>query len=360
MRHALELAWRGRGFVEPNPMVGAVIVREGRWVGEGFHERFGGPHAEVRALDAARAAGADVRGATMLVTLEPCNHTGKTPPCTEAILRAGLGRVVAAMADPDPQVAGRGLNRLREAGVEVAVGVCEQATRDLLAGYVKLRTQHRPWVLAKWAQTSDGCLAVPGQRWISGPEARAEVHALRSWCDGIAVGVGTVLADDPLLTNRSGAGRQPIRLVVDSSLRTPPGCAMLESLDVSPVWIATTGEARRGNPDRFDALRRAGAELLALPADPTGKVALPALLDELGRRSWTTLLVEGGAELIRSLLEEHLVDELQVYISPAVGGKAPSLPRLGIEQVLTPGDWQERETRTVGQDVFRCYRVAGA
>lgn len=357
MRRALELAARGRGAVEPNPMVGAVIVREGEVLGEGFHEWFGGPHAEVSALAAARQAGADVRGATMLVTLEPCNHTGKTPPCTEAILRAGIGRVVAAMADPDPRVAGRGLERLRREGVEVALGLCQAAARELLAGYVKLRTQRRPWVIGKWAQTLDGAWARPGRRWISGEASRAEVHALRAFCDGIAVGVGTVLADDPLLSNRSGAGKQPVRVVLDGRLRTPRDCALLGSLDVGPVVVCTTQAAAGEHPERAEALRGAGAEVLALPGQ-AGRVSLPALLKEFGRRAWTYLLVEGGPMLMRSLLEQRLIDELRVYVSAAAAGQeAGPLPRLDIDEVLGEGTWREVEMRKVGEDVFRRYRA---
>jgi diaminohydroxyphosphoribosylaminopyrimidine deaminase/5-amino-6-(5-phosphoribosylamino)uracil reductase len=243
MRRALDLARKGLGEVEPNPMVGAIIVRDGRILGEGWHQKFGGPHAEVEALSAAKTAGRDVRGATMYVTLEPCSHHGKTPPCTSAVLAAGIGRVVVAMEDPDEHVRGRGLAQLREAGVEVKCGLCEAEARELLAAYIKLRTRRRPWVICKWAQTADGYLALPAGegRWISGEQSRQKVHELRACCDGICVGSGTVLADDPLLTNRSGRGRQPVRVVLDARLRTPSDSRLIATASaVSPVLLVTT------------------------------------------------------------------------------------------------------------------------
>ncbi len=345
MTAALELAYLGRGAVEPNPMVGAILVRGGEEIARGYHRRFGGPHAEIEALRVAEAAGRDTRGATMYVTLEPCCRHGKTPPCTEAIIASGLKRVVVAMEDPDKDVSGRGLAILRQAGVQVEVGVCEAQARKLLAAYRKLRAAGRPWVICKWAQTADGFLTLPpgSGRWISCPAGRAYVHELRGLCDGVLVGVGTVLADDPLLTSRSGgnskgvssrpetsAGKQPARVVLDSKLRTPPESQLVRTTDISPVIVATTPGAISDHGDRAEKLRRAGAELLELPTSESG-VELPSLLDELGRRQWTYLLVEGGATVLRAFVEARLADELLAFVSTrkAPGGAA-GLPRFDI------------------------------
>ncbi|MCJ7543618.1 MAG: bifunctional diaminohydroxyphosphoribosylaminopyrimidine deaminase/5-amino-6-(5-phosphoribosylamino)uracil reductase RibD [Phycisphaerae bacterium] len=297
MTLALELAGRGRGAVEPNPMVGAVLARGQEELARGWHQRFGSPHAEVEALSSAAAAGVDSRGATMYVTLEPCCHHGKTPPCTEALIAAGLARVVVAIEDVDSHVAGRGIAALRAAGIEVAIGVCRDQTRRLLAPYIKLRTAHRPWVLCKWAQTAEGFLALPaGQgRWISSPASRQHGHRLRGLCQGVCVGVGTVLADDPLLTNRSGAGRAPLRIVLDATLRMPPACRLVATASQSPVLVATTPAAIAAQERVAQELTRAGVEVLALPP-AAGSADRPrvdpgALLDELGRREHTYLLV---------------------------------------------------------------------
>ena len=333
MRRALGLARRGRGVVEPNPTVGAVIVREGQVIGEGWHKAFGGPHAEVEAIAAARSARHDPAGATVYVTLEPCCHEGKTPPCTEAIAAAKIARVVAAMEDPDPQVAGGGLAALRAAGVEVTCGVLEAQARELLAAYVKLRTTGRPWVICKWAQSLDGRIATftGDSKWISGEASRRRVHELRGRCDGICVGVGTVRADDPLLTNRSGRGRQPARVVLDESLETPLDCKLLASTDVSPVIVVARQEA---DASAGEALTATGAEVLARPAAPGG-VELGALLDELGRRQWTYLLVEGGRGVLGSFIAQGLADELLVFVAPRLIGGARS---------LGPVDWGDVES----------------
>lgn len=330
MERALELARTGRGSVEPNPMVGAVIVRDGQVVAEGCHAHFGGPHAEVEAIAQAQARGQGLRGATLYVTLEPCCHQGKTPPCTDAVIRSGFARVVAAMEDPDEKVSGRGLAILRQAGIDVAVGVLEQPARELLGAYIKTRRLGRPWVICKWAQSLDGRIAThTGQsRWITGPQARAQVHRVRSWCDGVCVGIGTVLADDPLLTNRSGSGKQPARVVLDAHLRIPPQSQLVQSARQSPLLIVTT--ANQG--EKMLSLEQAGAQVLRLPASPTGGADLPSLLDELGRRGWTYLLVEGGRSVLGQFLSAGLADELMVFVAPRV---------LGGRLAMGPVDWPE-------------------
>ncbi|MBT3201126.1 MAG: bifunctional diaminohydroxyphosphoribosylaminopyrimidine deaminase/5-amino-6-(5-phosphoribosylamino)uracil reductase RibD [Phycisphaerales bacterium] len=350
MQIALAEALLGRGAVEPNPMVGAVIARGDAELARGRHERFGGPHAEPNAISAARRAGVDITGATMYVTLEPCDHQGKTPPCSRGIIDAGIGRVVVAMVDPDQQVSGAGIRTLRDAGVQVDVGVCEAQAREMLRAYCKLRTTGRPWVICKWAQTSDGYLALPPERgrWISCPESLTRLHEIRSWCDGILVGISTVLADNPMLTDRSGAPRRkPLsRIVLDSHARLPADCKLVASAAEAPVIVAAI--------EGGGALAAQGAELMALPARD-GRVDIEALLDELGRRQYTYLLVEGGAKVLGSFIDSGLADELMVFISPQIAGD-PSLPAFDIAKLtdrISLGD--PIETR-IGADTLLSYR----
>jgi len=364
MQRALELARRGRGAVEPNPMVGAVIVRDEVVLGEGYHRAFGEPHAEREALADADRAGHEVTGATMLVTLEPCCHTGKTPPCTEALIDSGISRVVIAMLDPDDRVAGKGVALLQDAGIEVVVGVCETEARDLLAPYVTLRTKHRPWVIGKWAQTRDGYWAMPAgtDRWISNDASRADAHAVRGVCDAIAVGIGTVLADDPQLTARGDQpARQPARIVLDGELRTPPGCRLLQVAE-SPVLIAASEETLIHEHPQVDALRARGAEIIELPG--RGDTVSPeALCAELGCRQFTYLIVEGGPSVMRGFLDAGVVDELQVYIAPreARGKHADDmelslLPHLDVNAVARKRGFTLISEQDFDGDCKRTYR----
>jgi diaminohydroxyphosphoribosylaminopyrimidine deaminase/5-amino-6-(5-phosphoribosylamino)uracil reductase len=320
MRRALELAERGRGSVEPNPLVGAVVVRDGTLVGEGWHERFGGPHAEVNAL---AAAGDAARGATLYVTLEPCCHHGKTPPCTDAILRAGIKRVVAAMADPFPEVAGHGHAILRDAGVVVDGGIGEAVARELNRPYLTLLRLGRPYVHAKWAMSLDGKIATRTRRskWISGDAARGLVHELRGRMDAIIVGAGTVRADDPLLTARPPGPRTAARIVLTTA-ELPTDSQLLQTAADVPVVIATVGRV----PD--PSYDRTGIEVLELPAKD-GRPSVAALLQELGRRRLTNVLVEGGAAVFGSFHDAGLIDELHVFVAPKVIGGAAALPPVG-------------------------------
>lgn len=315
MARALTLAERGRGHVEPNPLVGAVVVRAGLVVGEGWHQRYGGPHAEVHAL---QAAGTAAQGATLYVTLEPCCHHGKTPPCTDAVLRAGITRVVAAMPDPFPQVSGRGLELLRAAGVAVEVGLGEAAACQLNAPYLTLLRHNRPYVHLKWAMTLDGKIATHSgdSKWISNETSRRRVHELRGRVDAVLVGVGTVLADDPLLTARPPGPRRATRIVLDSRGRTPLTAQLLRTAGDAPVLIA----AALPRPE-------VGVEVLPLPGD--GGVSVPALLAELGRRRMTNLLVEGGATVLGSFLDAGLVDEVHVFVAPVLAGGRNALSPVG-------------------------------
>jgi len=327
MRRALAEAGRGIGGVEPNPAVGAVVVRDGRLVAVGHHERFGGPHAEVVAL---AAAGESARGATVYVTLEPCCHHGKTPPCTDALARAGVARVVAAVLDPSPRVAGGGFARLEAAGVAVAVGPLEAEARRLLAPYLKRLATGRPFVIAKWAMTLDGKLAARTGRsaWISGPRSRALVHEVRGRMDAIVVGIGTALADDPRLTARPPGPRVAIRVVLDATARLPLDGHLARTARETPLLVATTD---RAPADRVEAQRSLGAEVVSLPETTPGAVSVPALLDELGRRGMTNVLVEGGGRVLGAFFDAGEVDEVDVFVAPIVeGGSHDYTPARGL------------------------------
>jgi diaminohydroxyphosphoribosylaminopyrimidine deaminase/5-amino-6-(5-phosphoribosylamino)uracil reductase len=356
MRRALQLAERGRGAVEPNPLVGAVVVRDGQLVGEGWHRRYGGPHAEVHALD---AAGPAARGATLYVTLEPCCHHGKTPPCTDAVLRAGIGRVVAALEDPFPQVAGRGASILREAGVAVEFGVGSAAALAQNAPYLCLLTHARPFVHAKWAMTLDGRIATRTghSQWISGPESRAVVHDLRGKVDAVLVGRGTAWADDPLLTARPSGPRTATRIVLARDGRLPPSAKLLATARETPVIVAVGPSAPA---EVLAELRTAGVEPLTLPADADG-VSVPALLAELGRRRMTNVLVEGGSGILGSFLRHRLIDEAHVFVAPVLVGGASALGPVGGEGVGTIADGLRLtacEVRATGADVYLRGRAA--
>ena len=327
MRRALELARRGIGFVEPNPAVGAVIVADdGRAVGEGWHERFGGPHAEVMALV---AAGEAARGATLFVTLEPCCHFGKTPPCTRAVIAAGIRRVVVATVDPATHVSGGGLAELRAAGVEVEVGLMADDARRLIAPFTKLMTTDLPWVHAKWAMTLDGKIAsrTGSSRWITNEESRAVAHQLRGRMDAILVGIGTILADDPLLTARPPGPRTPIRIVLDSTARTPLASQLVRTAREFRTVVVVTQHAPE---DRRAALRAAGVEVLVISEDSVGHPDLRLVLGELGRQQRTNVLVEGGGRVLGQCFDQGLVDEVHAFIAPKlIGGAAAQSPLAG-------------------------------
>jgi diaminohydroxyphosphoribosylaminopyrimidine deaminase/5-amino-6-(5-phosphoribosylamino)uracil reductase len=316
MKMALAEAEKGRGAVEPNPMVGAVVVREGRALGQGHHARFGGPHAEVAALD---QAAENARGATLYDTLEPCCHHGKTPPCTDAVLASVVRRVVAAMRDPFPRVNGGGLAILRAAGILVEVGP-EPATvlaAELNAPYLKRLATNLPYVIAKWAMTLDGKTATSRGRskWISCEESRALVHQIRGRMDAIAVGVGTALADDPELTARPAGPRTALRVVLDGMASLPTASHLVQSARVVPVLIAVTETAPL---DRRRDLERYGCEILVLPGE--SKVPIEPLLSALGDRSMTNVLVEGGGRVLGAFLDAGQVDEIDVFVAPILEG----------------------------------------
>ncbi len=322
MAQALRLAAKGLGRTSPNPMVGALVVSKGAIIGQGYHRRAGGPHAEVLAL---RQAGSRARGATLYVTLEPCSHTCKrTPPCTPLIIQSGLRRVVVAMTDPNPRVRGRGISRLRRSGILVEVGCGRVEAEALNQYYCHWMRTGRPFVILKAAMTLDGKIATATgeSKWITGEEARRHVHALRRQVDAILVGVKTAVQDDPSLTARLPgssprlAVRQPLRVVVDNRLRLPLTARVLANLESAKTLVATTGLAPVKKRRRLEVR---GAEVWVLP-ERQGRVSLSHLLSRLGTRQITSLLIEGGSEVNASFLRASLVDHVMLYVSPRVLG----------------------------------------
>lgn len=344
MQRALLLAARGRGSTSPNPMVGAVVVDpDGVVVGSGFHEIAGGPHAEVVAL---HAAGARARAATLYCTLEPCCHTGRTGPCTTRIAAAGIARVVAALRDPNPLVAGGGFEALRRSGVQVLDGVCAEAAARLNAPFLSWIKSGRPYVIAKVAVSSDGRVAAaPGIRTaMTSAAANRRVHRDRAEVDAIAVGAGTVLIDDPLLTARGAWRRRPlVRVIFDRRLRTPPSARVFSTSPAGPVIIVSTADAIAADPGRARALERAGAEIEAASATD-----LEQVLVQLGRRGITSLLVEGGPALQRAFARARLVDAWHVYVAPAVLGR-DGVRWLDVAELALP--LPPSRVRTLGADV---------
>ncbi len=342
MTHALALAARGRGAVEPNPMVGAVVLdAAGRLVGEGWHQKFGEAHAEVNAF---AAAGDRARGGTLVVTLEPCCHHGQTPPCTDAVLTSGVRRVVVAMADPFPKVAGGGIQILRDAGIEVVVGIGEGDAKALNAPYLKLLSTGRPWVHLKWAMTLDGKIATRtgDSKWISGEPSRAVVHELRGRMDAILVGGGTVTADDPALTARPPGPRTAVRVIVTASGELPERCQLRRTARDVPVMVFTA------NPAKLAGWAADGAEIFAGDS-------LDALLFELGRRRMTNVLVEGGARLIGSVLDANAADEVHAFLAPIIVGGDTALSPAGGHGLARIADGRrllDPVVRTLGQDVY--------
>jgi diaminohydroxyphosphoribosylaminopyrimidine deaminase/5-amino-6-(5-phosphoribosylamino)uracil reductase len=328
MRRALELAARGQGSVEPNPMVGCVIVRNGQIVGEGWHEEFGGPHAEIVALQ--KVDKSLLRGATAYVTLEPCCHQGKTPPCSKALIHVGIARVVIAMEDPFPSVDGGGIDDLKAAGIACEVGLFADEARELNAPYLMRLDNGRPWVIAKWAQTRDGKMALAdGARWISNQRSREVVQQLRGRVDAILVGSGTALADDPLLVARpkspNDVKRTAMRIVVDSMASLSPQSQLVRTAREGPVLAAVSDAAA---DDAVRRLHADGVHVFYCEGATHGE-RLRSLLAELGRRRMTNVLVEGGSRLLHTLFDIYAIDEVHVFTAPKdAGGDTPSAPRL--------------------------------
>jgi diaminohydroxyphosphoribosylaminopyrimidine deaminase/5-amino-6-(5-phosphoribosylamino)uracil reductase len=360
MRSALRLAEKGIGSVEPNPAVGCVITRSGRVIGRGYHRRFGGPHAEIEAIEDCRRRGTPPQGATMYVALEPCCHQGKTGPCTNAIIDAGIKRVVVATGDPSPHACGKGIEQLRRAGIEVEVGLLEDQARRLNAPFFKYAATGRCWVVLKWAQSIDGKLAWADQsaarRWISNEASRRDAHRLRRRVGAVVVGVNTVLKDDPLLTPRPSKGKKPLRVVLDESLQVPPTCRLLRTAKRGPVLVFTRDEAMSADPKTAQQIAKKGAELLACPADQEAS-SLACLLGELGKRGIAQVLVEGGPTTLAAFLRQGLADEVCVYVAPKILGGEGAAPIAEAMSALTPSVRLDYVTiKAFGQDV----RISGA
>ncbi len=357
MARALRLAWRGRYTTFPNPRVGCVLVRDGEIVGEGWHRRAGEPHAERIAL---AAAGERARGATAYVTLEPCSHHGRTPPCADGLIVAGVARVIAAMQDPNPQVAGQGLARLRAAGIRVEVGLLEAEARALNPGFVRRMRGERPWTRLKLAASLDGRTAMASgeSQWITGAAARRDVQLLRARSAAVLTSIGTVLADDPSLNVRlSGEElglpedlpvRQPLRVVLDGQARTPPRARLLQLPGPVLICVGKTAEAAR-----VAALEAAGAEVCRLPLDASGRLDWGAVMDALRAREIDEVLLECGATLAGSALQAGVVDELVLYQAPQLlGDAARGLVHLpGVERLAERIELSLRDVRRVGEDL---------
>ncbi len=354
MSRALELAVRGQGCVEPNPMVGCVIVRGDEIIGEGWHQKFGGPHAEIEAM---RSATSTIEGATMFVTLEPCCHSGKTPPCTVAIIAEKVSRVVAAQRDPFSMVDGAGIQQLQSAGIAVEVGLLAREAMDLNAPYRKLLRTGRPWIIAKWAMTLDGKLATADgdSQWISNEASRAIVHQLRGRVDGVMVGIGTARRDDPMVTARPAGPRIATRIIVDSHAALSDESRLVQSAMDAPVLLVVGSHADRR---RLERLTRAGCSVFETGEnDPQRR--LGALLDELGRRNMTNVLVEGGGRLLGSLFDMQAVDEVHVFIAPKIiaGERAVTIGGNGIPRIADALSLDSPTIKQVGDNVYVAGRV---
>lgn len=352
MRHAIALAKKGIGAVDPNPLVGAVIVKDGKIIGEGYHERFGGLHAERNALAACTIS---PKGATLFVTLEPCCHYGKTPPCTEAILEAGIQKVIIGSRDPNPKVAGKGAAILREAGILVEEDFLKEECDAFNAPFFHYISTGRPYVAMKYAMTADGKIAsfTGASQWITNEESRHHVHRLRNRYQGILVGIGTVLADDPLLTCRIPNGRNPIRIVCDSRLRIPLTSNLVKTAKEIPLLVATCS---RDN-EKQKALKQASVEILEFQGDT---VPLDALMEVLGKRQIGSILLEGGGTLNGSFLEAGLIQRLYTYIGAKVLGGEMAKSPIGGKGLSSPDispSLHLQEVETFGDDILCVYNI---
>lgn len=324
MQKALALAAKGKGRTSPNPMVGAVIAKGGKIIAEGYHKKAGTPHAEIVAL---KSAGRNARGATLFVTLEPCCHTGKrTPPCTRAIITSGIKKVVAAMIDPNPKVAGMGLKELRDAGIVTEMGIMESGARVLNEAFIKYITKKTPFVVLKIAQSVDGKIATARgeSKWITGAEARKQVHQLRNDLDAVLVGIGTVKKDNPALDCRIRGGINPYRVIVDSSLQIPLNARVLKHGDNKTI-IATT---KKADVKKIDTLTRRGHRILVVN-NRAGTVDLISLMKELGKLGITSIMIEGGSSINASALSSGIVDKVMIFTAPRIIGGVDSISSIG-------------------------------
>ena len=352
MQRALELATRGRGFTNPNPLVGAIIVKEGRIIGEGYHQYLGGPHAEIHALQNATE---DVSGSTLYVTLEPCSHYGRTPPCAEAIIKNKIAKVVIAMTDPNPLVSGKGIQLLQRQGIQVVTNVLKAEAMKVNEIFIKYIKTKEPFCILKTAMTMDGKIAtVNGEsKWITGEPSRNLVHQLRHQVSSIMVGIGTILNDDPSLTTRleDGKGIDPIRIVVDSKARIPLNAKVLNIESDAKTIIITTEEA---DPIKLEALKKKGAQILITPSKDN-MVDLCVLNKQLGQMGIDSLLLEGGSELNFSAINSSIVDKVITFIAPKIiGGRASKTPigGIGIGDLSKAYTLEQVNVSKVGEDIM--------
>ena len=361
MALAIKAAENGQGFVEPNPMVGCVIVAAGEVIGIGWHEKFGGPHAEINAINSVKPElKSQIAGATAFVSLEPCSHQGKTGPCCDALIAAKIARVVVAVGDPNPQVAGNGLKRLQAAGVEVVSGVLANEAQQTLAPYLKRLQTGLPWVVAKWAMTIDGSIATGSgdSQWISNEKSRQRVHALRRRVDAVLVGIGTALADDPMLNPRPQGDRTVTRVVVDSSIRIEIDSKLVATANEFHTLIAVNGDEAETQADKVAALRERGCEVWLSELGLTANERLLALLKHLASNGATNVMVEGGGKILGALNDLAQIDEVHVFtgakllggqtaLSP-VGGTGPDLMQAALELDL-------QQVERIENDVYSIY-----
>lgn len=347
----MRIAHAGFGFVEPNPMVGAVVVSENReFIAEGFHQKFGEAHAEINAI---LKAGEQTRGAELFVSLEPCSHFGKTPPCADAVITAGFRRVVIGCQDPAPQVAGRGIQKLRDAGIRVDVGICDLQAKRLIAPFEMLMVHQRPWVHAKWAMTLDGRIAsrTGHSKWISSEASRAMVHDLRGRMDAVITGSGTVRADDPLLTARPAGPRTALRVVMDSAGECVTGdCQLVKTLSLAEVLVCVS---RRCTDDSLSRLKSLGVQ--TFQTSTSDAVDVHAVLSELGRRQCTHVLLEAGPRLTGAFFDANLVDQIHAFIAPKLVGGANALSPLSGEGLSTIPSFSNLDfmrSKVVGPDLL--------
>ena len=349
MKRALRLARRGEAWVSPNPMVGAVIVKRGRIIGEGYHQKFGGNHAEINAINQVTEP---IKGATIYINLEPCTHHGKTLPCIESIIGAKPARVVIGTPDANPIVTGKGIEAFKRHGIKTTVGVLEKSCKELNERFFKFMRTGIPFVTLKFAQSIDGRIATASghSRWISSEQSLKFAHALRSHHDAVLVGSGTLSKDDPELTVRLSRGRNPLRVVVDSHLRISPDARILKDQDKARTIVATTNYADREKRARLTDL---GVEVLAVDTDKDRRVDLMRLLMELGKRNISSVLVEGGADIITSMLVEQLPDRVVIIIAPKIVGKGlEAIGDLGIKNINESLRLAYRKVRRLGDDLI--------
>ena len=349
---ALELATKGAGYVSPNPMVGAVVVKGDQIVGQGYHQKVGGAHAEVNAL---KQAGEQANGATLYVTLEPCNHHGRTPPCTERVIASGIKRVVTAMLDPDPSVTGGGNARLASEGVEVDNGVCEVQARKLVESFIKFKTTGLPFVVLKMAATLDGRIATRtgDARWVTGEAARARVHRMRHAMDAIMVGIGTITADDPQLTTRLSdrTGKDPVRIILDTWLKLKKTAQVLTQASPAATYVACAPDA---DEDKKQRLTDAGARIIETPLKD-GRIDLTALMKQLGTMTISSLLIEGGAQVSACALNDDIVDKLMLFYAPKLLVSDQAIPMFrgtGPALMKQALDLKQVDVSKIGDDIL--------